>query len=60
MATTCDYCWQKAKKDDGKMWFTEDIWCTKTWCSHCEEEAAWDIYHDALEEITDDISDEEE
>ena len=55
MTTACDYCVAPANKNDGRTWYTEDIWGIKTWCSNCEEEAAWDIYNDVLDEIAPEV-----
>lgn len=41
----CDYCYDKDAK------YTETCWGIKHWCADCEEEAAWDIYNDLVEEV---------
>ena len=47
--TLCDYCDKKAK-------FTENVWGIKYWCLDCEEEVAWEIYNEVIEEL---VGDEE-
>ena len=40
----CNYC-------DKPAIFTENVWGVKQWCLKCEEEAAWEIYNEVLEDV---------
>ena len=40
----CDYC-------DKVAIFTENVWGCKQWCLDCEEDAAWEIYNEVMEDV---------
>jgi|7_EtaG_2_1085326.scaffolds.fasta_scaffold02521_4 hypothetical protein len=41
----CEFC------GDAKAKYTEQIWGIYFWCEDCEDDAAWTIYNNSLEEI---------
>tara|TARA_Y100000361_G_scaffold139970_1_gene143536 strand:+ start:325 stop:519 length:195 start_codon:yes stop_codon:yes gene_type:complete len=51
--SVCSYCGERAH-------FTETVWADLFWCINCEEDAAWEIYSNAHEQIADYENTEEE